>query len=598
MKIKSVTIEGMHKVVKKTYDLTDFTYFYGKNGVGKSTVLGAIQLGLLGYIPGTAKTAAGIFRHANNHTMAITLNIDDNGSPITVQRIWQKARSSVSSTVNVIPEGYEVESIISSLELPIFNFGEFMSLSANKLKDWFISYLSDNSAEVKYEELFADILSANSDEEFLSTIKEEFKKNANGVDGVRNLNASLKSMLSYAKSEQTRLLNTLQSLVHYDDVEDVGDPNEVKIKIKDMEDQIARIQQNALIKQSNETVRRNLEAFKDLATTPEEDRELQEYKSEVIGLDRMIEQNRVETSKLSAKIAECDAEIRGMSKILASNSICPYTNSFCDSIQSMRDEFQKKSDGLAKIKADTAAKLEKLSAESTKILTRQHTARAQLAERENQYARRKFYEGQLKAEDSTLSVYDVESIKVEIERLRDNVAKAYANTQYNELVDTVTNSRYRIELNINTLNALIKATDVNGLQDSMMKEPFINLALDMTKYIQKFFGNSEYQAGFNLESKANTFSFGLIRDGVYIPYDMLSSGEKCVYLFAFMLCIIQKSDSPLKLMMVDDMLDHLDDDKVERLFKSLNSVKGVQIILAGVQKCNSENTSINVQELK
>ena len=51
MRIKSVHIQGMHNVEDKTYQLSNATYFYGENGAGKSTVLQAIQLALLGYIP-------------------------------------------------------------------------------------------------------------------------------------------------------------------------------------------------------------------------------------------------------------------------------------------------------------------------------------------------------------------------------------------------------------------------------------------------------------------------------------------------------------------------------------------------------------------
>ena len=57
MKFKSITITGMHKVDKKTYTFNDdVTYFIGENGSGKSTILEAAELALLGYIPGYANT--------------------------------------------------------------------------------------------------------------------------------------------------------------------------------------------------------------------------------------------------------------------------------------------------------------------------------------------------------------------------------------------------------------------------------------------------------------------------------------------------------------------------------------------------------------
>jgi ATPase involved in DNA repair len=55
MKLSSIRIQGMHNVVDKTYKLNNMNYFVGPNGAGKSTIMQAIQLALLGYIPGTDK---------------------------------------------------------------------------------------------------------------------------------------------------------------------------------------------------------------------------------------------------------------------------------------------------------------------------------------------------------------------------------------------------------------------------------------------------------------------------------------------------------------------------------------------------------------
>ena len=64
MKLKSVDIWNMHSVKNKHIELADKNILVGKNGSGKSTVLNAIQLALLGYIPGTNKQNRDIFNHA------------------------------------------------------------------------------------------------------------------------------------------------------------------------------------------------------------------------------------------------------------------------------------------------------------------------------------------------------------------------------------------------------------------------------------------------------------------------------------------------------------------------------------------------------
>ena len=147
MKIKSIHIIGMHKVTDKTYNLNDLTYLFGKNGAGKSTVLQAIQLALLGYIPGTDKNKTAIFRHANGLNMSVELTFDDE---TTIQRSWVNTGKAIEATVTTKPDSLDIESIVKDLELPIFNFNEFVGMSANKLKDWFIDFLPEASSKVDW----------------------------------------------------------------------------------------------------------------------------------------------------------------------------------------------------------------------------------------------------------------------------------------------------------------------------------------------------------------------------------------------------------------------------------------------------------------
>ena len=72
MKLTSIEITNMHNIVgTKKIDLNDINYFYGRNGAGKSTILQAIQLAILGYIPNQGKTASAIFEHCNSTTLKV-----------------------------------------------------------------------------------------------------------------------------------------------------------------------------------------------------------------------------------------------------------------------------------------------------------------------------------------------------------------------------------------------------------------------------------------------------------------------------------------------------------------------------------------------
>ena len=148
MKVKKIKIAGMHKVDSKSYDINDnITYFIGQNGSGKSTVLEAIQLALLGYIPGYAKTNESIIKHSSGNILSVEADLD-NGMKVT--RNWLRNGSSVQSTTS--EDGKALDEIMKGVALPVFDFNEFRSMTANKLKDWFITFLPPTDSNINVEQ--------------------------------------------------------------------------------------------------------------------------------------------------------------------------------------------------------------------------------------------------------------------------------------------------------------------------------------------------------------------------------------------------------------------------------------------------------------
>ena len=82
MKIKKITIEGFHNIKDKTYEFDNLTYFNGPNGAGKSSILQALQLALLGYIPGTDKNKTAIFRHSGSKYIHCEHRLSTDPTPI------------------------------------------------------------------------------------------------------------------------------------------------------------------------------------------------------------------------------------------------------------------------------------------------------------------------------------------------------------------------------------------------------------------------------------------------------------------------------------------------------------------------------------
>lgn len=147
--IKSIRIIGMHNVEDRTYTFNEvMNYFVGPNGAGKSTILNAIQLALLGYIPGTAKQTSQIMKHANGPIMDVTLTLSSNGNDVSIQRRWTNTGKTIKTTIIVTPSAYSeyhIKSLVQQMEMPIFNFSDFVGMTANKMKEWFINYLPSSN---------------------------------------------------------------------------------------------------------------------------------------------------------------------------------------------------------------------------------------------------------------------------------------------------------------------------------------------------------------------------------------------------------------------------------------------------------------------
>ena len=70
----------------------------------------------------------------------------------------------------------------------------------------------------------------------------------------------------------------------------------------------------------------------------------------------------------------------------------------------------------------------------------------------------------------------------------------------------------------------------------------------------------------------------------FISFEALSSGEKCAYMICLLSCIVEMSDAKWKCIILDDIFDHLDDERMEQVFSVINTFsKSIQFILASVK---------------
>lgn len=648
MKVKSVTITGMHKVDKKTYEINDnITYFVGENGAGKSTILEAIQLGLLGYIPSYAKTNESIMKHASGPVMSVELELEDN---IKITRVWTKTGSSVKSSSEVSGYSGELIDLMGQVELPVFDFNEFRSMTANKLKDWFISFLpsSDSGVDIK-EELKNAMGSRSIPYNYLIEETDSWIKDSHieaPIDLVRELNKKFKEDQSFVKGQIANLEGTIRSLIKYDDAEDL-DTEEINSSIAELnllKTKLIQYQADANVyaktKQEVDKLKQELPAdnadndpriaplktqieqlVKQNEVLKADYSDLQSQITDLVKVKSELEQKKFETltskAKLVGEIGVLQAKKDSLSNSTADT--CPLTNEFCQVAADFKNDTSKQIE-------DLNEKIELLNAQTVQFDDDASNCDNQIAEvaakirfKQNEMSecdQSKCAENdrmimQLQAEMGGIySAYDrftamemqlaqseisecptdktLPEIDVELKLLQDNLVKIEANRRYEQLSNKVTADKFKFENELEVYKAWAKLTDANGLQTTLMNKPFETLAEEMSTYLTQMF-NKPVTAHFNLVSKANSFSFGINQNNSYIEFDYLSSGEKCLFTLALIMCILNKSQSQIRTILIDDILDHLDSDNAEHLFTALKNVQNIQFILAGVQECSDNS---------
>lgn len=602
MKIRQVTIENMHTMDKETFSFDDFSYLYGSNGSGKSTVLQAIQFCFLGYIPDTSKLGTAILKHSNSNNLTVSIVLEDSTTSnqlITITRKLYKSGTKVCNEVEIIPK-IDLETLVGDLELPIFNWAEFISLTANKQKSLLThilpsSKISMNTAEV----LKTDNSYKDSCKSIVQDVCSQFPE-LDSIETIQNVNSYLKEQLSVANSEVTRLTNTVQSLIYYEDY--VGE--------KDVD--VLQNQVNILLKKMNNTVKLELQlqtyqekleqlnSYRDTLKSSINDDERYSYLCDQIELleNQQIPSIDSEIFELSLARESTLSSINQNNRIIESQGVCPYTKEACPSIQKLINQLKEENEEYILSANSMLSDIEsKKDIKRTKVnLLEQY--KQEKIQIEHSYNEQDILRKELAEIEVTEITESSSDLRERIKILNDDIAKASANQKYEELTSNILAQKLQLEDQITFLKSVVKRTGENGLQTTVLIQPFNDLADMMHTYMKAF--NLEHIGSpqFVLEQKANSFTFGFMRDK-FIPFNMLSSGEKCIFIMLFMLAITQLSTTQLNFVLIDDLLDHLDHKRFETVIKNVKQFSDkTQFIIAGVQPVdNSQVSVINLNEL-
>lgn len=636
MQIKSVEIKGMRNVVHKKYDFGSVTYLAGPNGAGKSTVLNAIQLALLGYIPGTDKRNSSIMEHSNCPKMEVTVMLQEDEQEIEVHRTVSRKGNSCSQNVEIYPEGIDLEGIVSSLSLPVFNWNDFTSMTSNNLKSWFIEFIPglDNKVDWNLELERAlpgeAVLNPNVVDEYSKKVSALQSETA--VEQVVKANKLFKDELSYNKAALTEKENAISAL--YDQMDASVDSSDISSLMDTME-QLAKkytTAQNGLNSavECNSKIKADQKIYDSFMSSVPSDKEVSDASSEIKAIQSYIQatqenitNNKTKLNELNEDVesirfkhSEIKAQIDSMSRVVNSDGSCPYTSSECRTIGNLKPKYKEACEGLQQTLANLQNSINEKEKEATKVKSYLESNSQSISD---------FLMDLTKAQskyDSMLSYIEkskncvkpdvsnlvsdeklqemqknVNSISEKYQKSCELLASAKQAQKYQNMLNNMIEEKNKLEELVEILNSWVKLTNSNGLQTTLSKSGFASLEQELTPHIKSIFGD-DCSCKFNCTSKANSFSFGLVRGVTYIPYKLLSTGEKTLFTYVLMHYIAKNSDSPLHVMLMDDFFDHLDKSKFRDLVNIMYTDKDVQVIMAGVVDIPQDDSNfIKIVEL-
>lgn len=592
MKLKSITIEGMRGVTKKTYSLEDIMYLYGNNGAGKSTVIKAIQWALLGYIPGTGKRNIDIFSHANGRSMGVSLVLSSGNNTYTISRNLYKQKTGIVSEVITEPEDLDTQALLGKIMLPVFDFSSFVNLSANNVKDWFLSFLPKEEIDIDWNSIFTDLSESLhvSDE---VTINGLIAVASDCGSNIKGINSYVKQLLSAKKAERANIDGAIKSLIFYEDVDTDTSIDKLQADIASLTKVRDIAIRNQSMNQHRQQLLSKLSMYDDLKETAESDSNLSELLNSYNKFNSEIDDVFAIRNSLKEKIAELQSKIAVAKYFVSSGGICSYTGEVCGSIVSKIDDVKIQIDAMTSELQDTQSKFEEAANKHRNLDIERDNIHNKIKSIEARYEERTRLLASLPAPVEMYLDTDIDEIANQISDLNETIGKCLANEKFQFATDQFTKQGFVIDQTIIFLKECEKLTGPNGIQTDAASDPFDKFGDSVNKYIKLFFGKSTSIKFINSKA-ANSFDFGLNYEDMYISYSALSSGEQCLFAFSLMLSIIDTSDSKIKLLILDDAIDHLDDSNADKFFKALNKVKDVQIILAGVKLCN-ESYAVEVK---
>lgn len=144
-------------------------------------------------------------------------------------------------------------------------------------------------------------------------------------------------------------------------------------------------------------------------------------------------------------------------------------------------------------------------------------------------------------------------------------------------------------LKFNAISIIKTGLGPNGLQGDIIKNNLSEISNELSELIHKFGKEEVFYFNTMTKQGKEDFNFGWIREKEEINFDSLSRGEQMITTAAMLIIFLNRMNSALKLIMLDE-INNLDDLNLDNIFKAFSDLEHEQIIIAGV--LNTKNINI------
>jgi len=565
---------------KFNVDISPTMLIHGKNGSGKSTIIDAIIISQLGYLPRYGKQASKTMFGARDKSMAIGMTLSDG---FKVERVFSGTRARASTETTTFPGGATKDEARATVLTNLgnctisFDLEEFLSLSDAKARQYIFSILP-----VDHEKFNREDIISNREMDYENV----WSQGMAVQDGIIHVLSWLKSQLSderkikkNAESAQKELAKRTAELSET--------PGQIKSKKSDLDRLIADLPaiQTRIESAMSPDKRTELSnKITELGLQIAEKTEIRagvtaNFKEITLKLNNLpngftldVEEKRVLFEELRISLAKKKA-INVFDGSLVAGHVCETCRQtiteehinvlkkskfkIISGISSTEKQIDDLDEEIQNLINNHDQQMKELSENRIDLKSALNSGNTEIRNLEN--TQQKLID-QLSAmgnpDTEAVSVEDLEKqmtvAQEQIKILREEIGEL---TRQKETMGNLEDANVKAEASrerIDLLKEEIKAfSEVLGkiLEDST--GPFMNNVNLILHHVNE--GYSFYLDLINETMTKDLFEMGWDRDGIKIPFASLSNGEKALFGLAFQCAVIEAENPPIKVLLADNI---------------------------------------------